>query len=44
MLDQIGKDYTITVYHLEDLKRPVKVEDPREFGVFFAESVYAVDI
>jgi len=44
MLDQLGKDYTVTVYQLEDLKKPVKIEDPREHGKFFAESVYAIDV
>jgi len=32
------------VYLLEGLSKPVKIEDPREHGKFFAESVYAVDI
>ena len=44
MLDQLGKDYKVAVYVLEGFTKPVKIEDPREHGKFFAEAVYAVDI
>jgi hypothetical protein len=44
MLTQLGKDYTVTVYLLEGLTKPVKIEDPREHGKFFAEGVYVVDV
>jgi hypothetical protein len=35
----------VTVYYLEgDLSNAVKITDPEEFGKFFSESVYVVDV
>lgn len=45
MMDKLGSNYTVTIYHLQDgLKKSVKVDNPKEFGVFFDEEVYCVDI
>ena len=45
MMEQLGKDYTVTVYQLiDDCKNVVKVENPKEYGLFFADEVYCVDV
>ena len=44
VMDKLGSDWTKTVYYLEDFKTPIKIEDPNEDGIFFAESCYVVDI
>lgn len=45
MFEKLGKDYTKTVYVLEDnYTKPVRITDPGEDGKFFAESCYVIDI
>lgn len=45
MMDQLGANYSVTVYQLtENCKNCVKVDNSKEFGIFFAEEVYAVDV
>ena len=44
MLDKLGQNYTKTVYHLEGLKNPVKIEDEFEQQMFFANDCYVVDL
>jgi len=34
----------VTTYLLENLTKPVKIEDVQEQGKFFAECVYVVDV
>jgi hypothetical protein len=43
-LEALGPNYTVSIYHLDNLTKPVKVEDPQEFGKFFTESTYVVDV
>jgi hypothetical protein len=42
--EKLGTNYTKTVYYLDNFENPVKIEDPREHGKFFAESNYIIDI
>jgi hypothetical protein len=45
MLNDLGADYTVTVYQLiDDCRKTVKVEDPDEMGRFFNEEAYIVDV
>lgn len=45
MFDKLGSNYTRNVYMFsDDFKNVTKIEDPREMGKFFAESVYVVDL
>jgi len=44
-MDQLGADYTVTTYILEDnYRKPVKIESPAEQGRFFKDEVYVVDV
>ncbi len=43
-LEALGSNYTIDIYFLENLTKPVKVDDPNEFGKFFNEATYVVDV
>lgn len=45
MMNQLGDKHTVDVYQLtEDCKNVVKVDNAKEFGIFFAEEVYAIDV
>lgn len=44
-MEQLGKDFTVTTYILEDgYSNAVKIEGPMEQGRFYKDEVYVVDV
>lgn len=46
VMDQLGSNYTVSVYHVadHDCRELVKIEDAYEKGKFFAGDCYVVDV
>lgn len=45
LMDQLGSNYTVTVYRAnDDFKSATKIEDPYEAGKFFRDNCYVIDV
>ena len=44
MMDKLGNDYDLTIYHLQDdCRKAVPLDNKKEYGIFFAEEFYVLD-